>query len=605
MEPPPLDDLAFLGLTADTDLESLKSTRNALIKSFHPDRFHTPHEKAEAHEQAIRINAAYERIRKWLESSVQNGSSHAQDAEEQDARDSEAEQSRRARAEARRQEETEWESSARNKATDDSAPPPPASEPAAAAVHPPRQRGGFFQIALAMLLVLFGVGIGLQLRSPPLDDQSAPPVKEVAFRETATPKAAAPSATVSRPATMPAPVVRRAVGRPGDKFWEADIGEVSLPPVVGINNWIHVATKSGTVHTFHERSGLLRWKTALGTNVLFLVRAGNSSLAVATADRKVHVLDEVSGAMRWVFQDKHNAYALLAGPGELVYLESNAGQLYALDIARQTLRWTFATGARTAPPVLGWNDILYVSRTTDVPLPNGTKSMKQDVVALDANTGKRLWEFPPLYLSSAVTVASDGTVFVHAHTGTLYALNFRTGEARWQNPLFQGMSKGSPTLSPGGDLVVTDNNGWKTYAINSSTGAREWEFWWGKLANRRILGSDGTIYLTSGQYLCAVNTAGTKIWEKDLDSPILGMASLGTTTYATTAKGILFALDILNGQLYWDYPLGAGVTFTTPPVLTPQQTVLLASADGKFSAIAGGALHNLIFRTGGKANASK
>ena len=63
-------DFAELGLTPEASVEECKEAYKKLLKVHHPDR-HTKHEGnlKKATEKTARVNAAYERLMKWLKDS--------------------------------------------------------------------------------------------------------------------------------------------------------------------------------------------------------------------------------------------------------------------------------------------------------------------------------------------------------------------------------------------------------------------------------------------------------------------------------------------------------------------------------------------------------
>ncbi len=107
---PPKQELEFLRLGAQATETDLKSVWKALIKHYHPDRFVDEAAKDYAHHQAIRINASYDTVLKWIrarneydalfaEFEAQKAAEEEEKRREEDRRRTEAHRQRRAAAE--------------------------------------------------------------------------------------------------------------------------------------------------------------------------------------------------------------------------------------------------------------------------------------------------------------------------------------------------------------------------------------------------------------------------------------------------------------------------------------------------------------------------
>jgi len=142
--------------------------------------------------------------------------------------------------------------------------------------------------------------------------------------------------------------------------------------------------------------------------------------------------------------------------------------------------------------------------------------------ALNAATGKVVWQFPtPVAITAAAAVA-QGTVFVGDYAGTLYALNEWTGKLKWSGP------------SPGRQFFDSSNLttfGSQVYAVTDVPG----------LANQAEL----EVWDMAG---CAAATC-TPQWT----APIAGNAQGGA---AVTSTNIYVAAG--NGQLYAFSRFGCG-----------------------------------------------
>jgi len=107
------------------------------------------------------------------------------------------------------------------------------------------------------------------------------------------------------------------------------------------------------------------------------------------------------------------------------------------------LEYVDRQGFAISAPVTYERGRLFLGRGTGAPPPG--PEPEQGVKALDARTGKTLWEFPlaRVSLSAGVMGTAGGVLFVGAAEGQLIALDSKTGKALWHTKL-PGMVSASP-----------------------------------------------------------------------------------------------------------------------------------------------------------------
>ncbi|MEW6306043.1 MAG: PQQ-binding-like beta-propeller repeat protein [Verrucomicrobiota bacterium] len=272
MDSPPFDDLAFLGLSQDVTLEKLKATRNALVKEFHPDRFQTEEELAEAHEQTVRINAACERVRAWLEAETQKKAASQRAAEAEEQRRAATESTRQARARAERKAAEQWETAGKRpgKAEPNAVPPRPDTPKPPATANIPRQ---FAWTAVLFLLGGLLIYLGIERFkgvAPTKSTGTQPPVAARAPQTNAPVRGASSNAIVSRPAVPRTNAVASVPARAGNILWEQTVGDVLEGTLHVTDGTIYLASKDGVAHALMPTTGGARWRVRLGAAPLFL-----------------------------------------------------------------------------------------------------------------------------------------------------------------------------------------------------------------------------------------------------------------------------------------------------------------------------------------------
>ena len=144
-------------------------------------------------------------------------------------------------------------------------------------------------------------------------------------------------------------------------------------------------------------------------------------------------------------------------------------------------------------------------------------STDHNIYALNATTGKKVWNYTTGgFVLSSPAVASD-TVFVGSFDNNTYALNATTGTLLWKKTIGHGYCLQSSPAVYGG-LVYTGSYTWspvdKIYALNASTGEVVWNYTTGGGVWSSPAISDGTVYVGSGDNkLYALNAStGTFQW---------------------------------------------------------------------------------------------
>ena len=251
--------------------------------------------------------------------------------------------------------------------------------------------------------------------------------------------------------------------------------------------------------------------------------------------------------------------------------------------AGDNLAWKAPYGGRSGPVVFG--DRVYLN--TGV----GTgDSVQERVVALDANTGKLIWErrlnvyhsdVPAHrvgWASPSVDTAS-GTVYVFGAGGLLTALT-PSGDQKWQRSLSEeyGLvsTHGGRTVSPivEGDLVIVNalcvgwgdlgRGGNRWFAFDRTTGATVWvsspqkKHYDTNMSPGIVTTVDGMKLLivggTDGTFHALKVNTGEQVWEFEISKRAIltGAVLNGSTAYVTHSEenldtsemGMIAALDV-------------------------------------------------------------
>jgi len=262
---------------------------------------------------------------------------------------------------------------------------------------------------------------------------------------------------------------------------------------------------------------------------------------------------------------------------------SPLAQVRTANVSRLTLAWRYHTGlphAFEASPVVT-GGVMYIS----TPLNH--------VVALDAATGRKLWEFAET-LSTTVhccgpvnrgVAAYGGRIYMGTLDGRLVALDARTGHPVWRVRVADNERAyaidGAPVTTDGKVIVGISGaeygiRGFVT-AYDAATGKLVWRFytipspaeggWWGRWSATDPFGNElhrdvARERTDSARYADAWRTGGGSVWQAPAVDRALGLVIFGVGNPSPDLDGAVrpgdnlytasvVAVDLRTGKLRW------------------------------------------------------
>lgn len=225
-------------------------------------------------------------------------------------------------------------------------------------------------------------------------------------------------------------------------------------------------------------------------------------------------------------------------------------------------------------------------------------SRKGDVNAYSLN-GKKLWEKrvakKEKEISSGVSVGG-GVVVVGSASGTLYALDATTGEAKWQRQLSGSIL--APSLIHG-DRVVTFSNDGTVFGTDLNSGQAVWTFDVPSIALSMrgsaapVMADEDTVVLASANgYVFGLDvSSGVPKWQRrvaisegrsevqrltDIDGdPVFDNGQMFTVSY----QGQVTAVDLQSQRVMWSQE-----TSSLRGLTVANGLVFVATTDGKVQA---------------------
>jgi outer membrane protein assembly factor BamB len=248
-----------------------------------------------------------------------------------------------------------------------------------------------------------------------------------------------------------------------------------------------------------------------------------------------------------------------------VYFSSFRGHFYALDATSGRVVWKKQVGhCSPASPMLA-HHVVYQSYALSLPCARHTPGARGFVVAWDAATGRELWRHDAAAVEASPLLVGR-LLYFGSWDGTFYALNARTGKARWTFHASAGIT--SSAAYDSGRVFAGSDDG-HVFALDALTGKMRWqaasfsrfgrrEYFYATPAvayGRVYIGNaDGTLYAfgaRSGRLRWA-RRAGTYIYT--------AAAAWHQTVYVGTWDGYFSAFDAATGDLRWRHDAEGGIS---------------------------------------------
>jgi outer membrane protein assembly factor BamB len=263
-----------------------------------------------------------------------------------------------------------------------------------------------------------------------------------------------------------------------------------------------------------------------------------------------------------------------------VYFGSGDGNVYALDAATGKLVWNYKTG-----------DVVHASPA----IAEGTVfigSWDSYFYALDAATGKLKWRFKTgedadihnqVGIQSSAVVA-DGVVYFGCRDSNLYALDAKSGDKKW---IFNNKGSwviGTPIVKDGRLYFTTSDTG-LFYGVDAKTGATIFslKFLWPLFSSPAIAGN--TLYLGSHQgKFMAIDLVVQKLaWTFQTDGWLQNGAQY-TKPDSTPNYELAFADNFYDNMIVGVHRmLSVGAILSSPAIV--DDVVYFGSSDGNVYAL--------------------
>jgi outer membrane protein assembly factor BamB len=331
-------------------------------------------------------------------------------------------------------------------------------------------------------------------------------------------------------------VVNSIAQPPGTKLWEVVTGNhYGSAPALARDGTIYVGGYPGKFFALNP-NGTVKWTYALGGEIWGSPALGADGTIYATSsDQKLYAFDP-AGTKLWDFNLGEWVFASVPAIGADGSIYVGASALFALDPdGRQ--RWQFRAGSAVTSPVLGPDGSIYFGLQND------------RFCALNPD-GSQKWGYPMIGETMHAAIGQDGTIYIvgSIFPNKLFAFT-ASGTKKWESVIGPDYSQGAspPVIGSDGTVYLTSGTDLKLYAFNTD-GTLKWTYDphsnIGGLASAPGLAADGTIYFSIGITFYAADPTGTPLWQiparGGFSSPAIGSDG---TVYVGSSDDTFYALQ--------------------------------------------------------------
>ena len=369
---------------------------------------------------------------------------------------------------------------------------------------------------------------------------------------------------------------------------------ISLPQPQANDAWSQPGGTASNAPGHLALSGSLKsaWSAGVGTGSSFYGKLTASPIVyegrvlVLDAAGKVTAVNASGGSVAWTAtttppneRDQEGFGGGLAADGGRIYAATGFGNVLALEAKTGKKLWEKNLGSPVrASPTAAAQRVFVASK-------------EGHVFCLSGSDGTELWTFRGLPERASILVnaspAVDGdTVVVPYPTGDVVALRISSGQPMWSETLARtrtasslgAMSDaGRPVIS--GGVVFAVGHAGRMVATQLKTGERIWSLTVASIQQPWVAGDNVFVVDTTGQLMAITRNDGKIQWATKLpgggawSGPVLA----GNRLWLTSDKGQLVGVEAASGKVAATQDLGAPV-FIAPVVAGGRMFVLTDAA---------------------------
>ena len=379
---------------------------------------------------------------------------------------------------------------------------------------------------------------------------------------------------------------------------KSDIPVRPVPPndttIESLNETVYAATTKGSVYAFNAPDGKIKWSTNVFAGSLNLGFNSSPTLVngviyVGSPPGKVVALDAATGSVKWTSPLGGYSDFFFCSPlviNDMLYI-GHSNSFYGINAANGNIVWSFSTPVGSianqfdeSSPCFN-NGVVYANCVDD---PN------EGLYGFDAVTGKLLTKYLSSFDDATVVSPCVYHNYIYtAFTGNATSLLFKyyvdnPGLSGSYTILATGTS--SPTIF-NGNIYIGSSDYVYSYADSLPSGPYRWRFEaTSAVSSSSPVADSNNVYIGSikGVIYAINDSTGAKQWEYQVADKD---GSFGPTTSPTLANGViyygsisgLYALNAKTGKLIWSTDEGGGI-YSSPCVQDKKGDVYHSSISG-------------------------
>ena len=161
------------------------------------------------------------------------------------------------------------------------------------------------------------------------------------------------------------------------------------------------------------------------------------------------------------------------------------------------------------------------------------------VTAIDARTGRELWQRPAGGEAFTTPAIARGTTFVATSEPSLTAFDLKTGSQLWRRDV-----GGESSPAAGDGVVYVGGDDQSVRALDAATGETRWSSPLGYTIRSSVTFADEVVYIGSGPTLTAIDLDdGSTLWTHVTGGDVTAdLAVVAETVIASSHDGYIYAL---------------------------------------------------------------
>jgi outer membrane protein assembly factor BamB len=257
---------------------------------------------------------------------------------------------------------------------------------------------------------------------------------------------------------------------------------------------LYVTTMSGNLYSVAPEVGKVNWKFEAKDSIFSTPDVHDGVVYFGSADHHVYAVDARTGQQKWKFETKAGVFAGPAVAKGVAAIVSTDKTVYGLDAATGKVKWTSKVGGMYQSKAATDGNRFYFG------------GWDNSVRCVDAATGKEVWTTPAgrnkktgnVQFAFSPAIASptvaDGIVYITSNDGVLHALNADTGKTVWE--IDENNLGYSSPLVHDGVVYCAISNGGNVFAADAKTGKRIWTQKTGSdIYDSSFVFSNGNVYI--------------------------------------------------------------------------------------------------------------